>query len=378
MLVSLDGFIEGPNRELDWPVIDEELHTFINHQQSEFDTYLYGRRLYEVMTYWETADTNLSAPAYELEFARIWKQMPKIVFSKTLEQVQGNARLVRDNITAEVTKLKAQPGKNMDLGGPNLTSTFMRLGLIDEYRLFVQPIVLGSGTPFFPALDNPIKLRLVETRTFAGALDWPGWCRLGQDEPSVLQALLDYGSRYAKILHNAEIAFQTPDDLSAFRVVERLAGSDTTDFGAPDVAPSADMRAINDIELRRYQALLEAYWQAFDAMVIAAAGKELQKGPRGGGRDLEGIIDHVLGADAAYLGSLGQRFKRNEAGDRNEELERTRQAILRALSTAVRGELPERGPCGGVIWKPRYFVRRVAWHLLDHIWEIEDRAVAGN
>jgi dihydrofolate reductase len=92
--------------------------------------------------------------------------MPKIVFSKTLERVQGNARLVRDNIVEEITKLKQQPGKNMDLGGPNLASTLIPLGLIDEYRLFIHPVVLGSGTPFFPALDNPISLRLVETRTF--------------------------------------------------------------------------------------------------------------------------------------------------------------------------------------------------------------------
>lgn len=96
--------------------------------------------------------------------------MPKIVFSKTLEQVQGNARLVRDNIANEITKLKHQSGKNIDLGGPTLASTFMRLGLIDEYRLFVQPVVLGSGTPFFPFLDNPIKLRLVETRTFGSGV----------------------------------------------------------------------------------------------------------------------------------------------------------------------------------------------------------------
>ena len=170
MLVSLDGFIEGPNRELDWHIIDEELHRFINDQQREFDTYLYGRRLYEVMTYWETADKNPSSPDYELEFARIWQSMPKIVFSKTLEQVQRNARLVRDNIVAEVTELKQQSGKNMDLGGPTLASTFMQLGLIDEYRLFIQPIVLGSGTPFFPVLDTPINLRLVETRTFGSGV----------------------------------------------------------------------------------------------------------------------------------------------------------------------------------------------------------------
>jgi dihydrofolate reductase len=170
MLVSLDGFIEGPNRELNWHIIDEELHTFINNQQSEFDTYLYGRRMYEVMRYWETADTNPSAPAYELEFARIWKKMPKIVFSKTLEQVQGNARLVRDNIAEEITRLKQQPGKNMDLGGPTIASIFMQLGLIDEYRLFIQPVVLGSGTPLFPVLGDKINLRLVETRTFGSGV----------------------------------------------------------------------------------------------------------------------------------------------------------------------------------------------------------------
>lgn len=170
MLVSLDGFIEGPNRELDWAIPDEELHQYVNDQQSEFDTSLYGRRMYEVMMYWETADTNPSAPAYELEFARIWKKMHKIVFSKTLEQVQGNARLVRDNIAQEVTRLKARPGKNMDLGGPTIASTFMRLGLIDEYRLFIQPVVLGSGTPMFPALGDKINLRLVETRTFGSGV----------------------------------------------------------------------------------------------------------------------------------------------------------------------------------------------------------------
>jgi len=170
MLVSLDGFIEGPNRELGWHVIDEELHKFVNDQQSAFDTYLYGRRMYEVMAYWETADSNPSSPEYELEFARIWKKMPKIVFSKTLEQVQGNARLVREVTAVEIATLKAQPGKDMDLGGPDIASTFMRLGLIDEYRLYVQPVVLGNGTPMFQALENPINLRLVETRTFGSGV----------------------------------------------------------------------------------------------------------------------------------------------------------------------------------------------------------------
>jgi dihydrofolate reductase len=166
MMISLDGFIEGPNQALDWPIIEEELHTFINDQQGEVDTYLYGRRMYEVMQYWETADKNPSLSAYELEFARIWQNMSKIVFSKTLDQVQGNTRLVRGNIAEEVAKLKAQPGKNMAIGGANIASAFIQLGLIDEYWLYIHPVVLGSGTPLFPTLGNPINLRLVETRTF--------------------------------------------------------------------------------------------------------------------------------------------------------------------------------------------------------------------
>ena len=165
-MVSLDGFIEGPNRELDWAIIDEQLHKFVNDQQSEIGTYLYGRRMYEVMLYWETADKNPSSLEYELEFARIWKRMPKIVFSKTLEHVQGNTRLVRENIVEEIMKLKQQPGKAMNLGGSNLASTFMQLGLIDEYRLFIHPVLLGRGTPMVRPLDDKINLRFVETRTF--------------------------------------------------------------------------------------------------------------------------------------------------------------------------------------------------------------------
>lgn len=182
MNVSLDGFIEGPNRELDWTGIDEELHRFFNDQQSDMDTLLYGRRLYEVMTYWETADANPSISEVEREFARIWKNSSKIVFSKTLEQVQGNARLFRGDIAAEITKLKQQPGKDLEVGGPNLASTFMQLGLIDEYRLVVHPVVLGSGTPFFPALDSPIKLRLVETHTFKSGVVYLRYQRAGLEQ----------------------------------------------------------------------------------------------------------------------------------------------------------------------------------------------------
>jgi dihydrofolate reductase len=169
-MVSLDGFVEGPNRELDWVIIDEELHTFINDQQSAIDTFLLGRRMYETMLYWETADTDPSNPEYVLEFARIWKITRKIVFSKTLEQVQGNATLSKGNIVEEIAQLKAQPGKELSVGGATIAAALMRSNLIDEYWLYVQPVILGSGTPMFPLLDNQLNLRLIETRTFSSGV----------------------------------------------------------------------------------------------------------------------------------------------------------------------------------------------------------------
>jgi dihydrofolate reductase len=166
MGVSLDGFIAGPDGEIDWSAPDEELHRFHNQQARDTGAHLYGRRLYEAMLPWETADRNPSAPEPELEFARIWKDTPKIVFSRTLERVEGNARLVTDGAAEEVARLKEQPGKDLAVGGAGLASTFIKLGLVDEYRLFVSPVVLGGGTPYFPALDERIHLELVETRTF--------------------------------------------------------------------------------------------------------------------------------------------------------------------------------------------------------------------
>ena len=166
MGVSLDGFIAGPRGEIDWSAPDEELHRFHNEQTRAIGAHFCGRRLYEEMVSWETAEENPSAPEHELEFARIWKSLPKIVFSKTLERVEGNARLVRDGIADEVAALKEQPGNDLAVGGAGLACAFMKLGLVDEYRLFVSPVVLGGGTPYFPALDERIGLELVETRTF--------------------------------------------------------------------------------------------------------------------------------------------------------------------------------------------------------------------
>jgi hypothetical protein len=220
-----------------------------------------------------------------------------------------------------------------------------------------------------------VYLEIGDKRTFAGAIDWPGWCRIGRDEESALQALVDSGPRYADVLHAAKIAFQTPADISALVVVERLEGNTTTNFGAPDIAPSSDAQPIDDAELKRLQKLLKAYWKAFDATCAAAFGKELRKGPRGGGRDLEAIIQHVMGAEGGYLGALAWKRPKDEAADLSEALERTRQAVLEALAAAARGETPKRGPRGGKVWAPRYFVRRLGWHVLDHLWEIEDRVM---
>ncbi len=164
--VSLDGYIAGPGGELDWSVPDEELHRFHNQQTRETGEQLCGRRLYEVMVYWETAHENPSIPEHELEFARIWQEKPKVVFSNTLEKVEGNARLASQGVAEEVAQLKEQPGKDMSVGGASLAASFMELGLIDEFRLFVSPVVLGGGTPYFPKLSERIDLELLETRTF--------------------------------------------------------------------------------------------------------------------------------------------------------------------------------------------------------------------
>ena len=170
-MVSLDGFIARPDGDLDWASIDEELHKYVNDQQGEYGAYLYGRRMYEIMAgSWPTVDADPSAPEYMVEFAGIWKRMPKIVFSKTLEHVEWNARLVRGDVGEEVTRLKEQPGKDLVLGGAGIAATLMQRGLVDEYRIFVHPVVLGSGRRLFPAFAGTIKLRLAGTRPFGSGV----------------------------------------------------------------------------------------------------------------------------------------------------------------------------------------------------------------
>ncbi|MEJ2732681.1 MAG: hypothetical protein P8189_03770 [Anaerolineae bacterium] len=214
-----------------------------------------------------------------------------------------------------------------------------------------------------------------ERRTFVGAVNWPGWCRSGREEKAALQALMDYGPRYAQVLSSGDIEFQVTTATADFLVTERHEGNATTDFGAPAVILDADREPVDRVELERSQAILQACWQAFDRAVQRAADRELRKGPRGGGRDLAKIVDHVLEADRAYLARLAWKHKREGGSDPMDELSHTRQAILNALEVAVSEGLPERGPRGGIIWPARYFIRRVAWHVLDHAWEIEDRVV---
>jgi len=166
MGVSLDGYIAGPRGEGDWAVPDAELHRFHNEQARELDLHLLGSRLYEVMAHWETAeDRDPAAPEHELEFARIWKRLPKLVYSKSLEAVEGNTRLSRGDPVQEVQALKEQDGGPIAVGGATLAASLTAHRVIDEYRLFVSPVVLGGGTPFF-AGGTQVDLELVETRTF--------------------------------------------------------------------------------------------------------------------------------------------------------------------------------------------------------------------
>src|SRR5918994_6731186 len=165
MGVSLDGFIAGPDGEIAVPAPDEELHRFHNELTRELGAHLCGRRLYEVMSYWDTyTEENPSGPEHELEFARIWEETPKIVYSTTLEEVGPNARLVSEVDADEIAALKEQTSGNLAVGGAGLAAAFAKLGLIDEYRPFIHPVVAGGGTAFFPPGMRD-SLRLVETRT---------------------------------------------------------------------------------------------------------------------------------------------------------------------------------------------------------------------
>jgi hypothetical protein len=218
-----------------------------------------------------------------------------------------------------------------------------------------------------------VYLEIGAKRTFAGAIEWPGWCRAGRSEAEALAAVLAYAPRYARVVEAAGLTAPTAADLE---VVERLTGGAGTDFGAPSVAPVADERPLTAAELDRQSRLLMAGWQAFDiaSSEAAEAGIELRKGPRGGGRDVPKMEMHILEAEEAYLTRLGSRVPRAKGATVAERLATVHDAALAALSARARNE-PITDPSSVErIWRPRYFVRRSAWHALDHAWEIEDRS----
>ncbi|MFD1935648.1 dihydrofolate reductase family protein [Nonomuraea mangrovi] len=171
MSVSLDGFFEGPDRELDWHLVDDELHDHFNEQLGAMSAFLSGRVTHELMAEaWPTADKDPSSTRPMVEFARIWRDMPKIVFSRSLEKADWNTAVLRNVDPEQIRELKARPGGDMALGGADLAATFMREDLVDEYRLYVHPVVIGRGRPLFRPSDSRAELRLIETRAFGNGV----------------------------------------------------------------------------------------------------------------------------------------------------------------------------------------------------------------
>jgi hypothetical protein len=201
-------------------------------------------------------------------------------------------------------------------------------------------------------------------KAFAWALDWPGWCRSGRNEAGALEAFEAYAERYAVITRTAHVPFE-----AAVRadVVERVPGSSGTDFGVPGHISSSDRLAVPEQEAERLSRLLEAAWTVFDQTVDSAPA-ELRKGPRGGGRDRDKVAVHVLEADAAYAREIGLRLPAPEWRDR-EAVDALRGQMLDVLRRPSDGE-----PLAGRKWPLRYAARRIAWHAVDHAWEIQDRS----
>jgi dihydrofolate reductase len=171
MNVSLDGYVAAPGDDLSWGVPSDELFQWWSDRVLATGLALYGRRLWEAMSsHWPTADQQPGATSAQIEFARRWRDMPKVVFSSTTSAVDWNARLVTGDAVTEITRLKTEDGGPMDIGGATLAAAAMRAGLIDEYVLVTAPVLVGSGKPFFTTLDNWVNLNQVETRTFPGGV----------------------------------------------------------------------------------------------------------------------------------------------------------------------------------------------------------------
>jgi hypothetical protein len=211
----------------------------------------------------------------------------------------------------------------------------------------------------------PVYLEVGKKRVFACAVDWPGWCRSGGDEERALAELKEYGSRYAVVAREAGVEFGA-ERLGGFDILERLKGSATTDFGAPGSIAAGDYGLVPADEAERTRSLVAACWTVFDG-VAGRAPASLTKGPRGGGRDRDKIVDHVLAAEMAYARKIGVRQPQPGAGNA-EAIAAFHAAILGAL-----GSRQEQAVTGDRSWPVRYAARRIAWHVLDHAWEMEDR-----
>ena len=219
------------------------------------------------------------------------------------------------------------------------------------------------------ATTTPVYVESGRTRTFACAYDWPGWCRSGKDEASALAALAAYAPRYAAVARHARVPFEA-HPAGTLRVVERLAGSASTDFGVPGTIAKRDTGLLAADEGKRLACLVQAAWAVYD-QILAGAPADLRKGPRGGGRDRDKMADHVRDAEGAYVRKLGLRLKAPARNDRRA-ITAFRAAIIDALRQPSNGKpLLEKG------WPQRYAARRIAWHALDHAWEMEDRSEPG-
>lgn len=214
---------------------------------------------------------------------------------------------------------------------------------------------------------TPVYLELGRHRVFACSVEWPGWCRSGRTEEAALETLADYARRYAAVAKRAGQRFpaRAADRLA---VVERVTGSATTDFGAPGAVPELDGEPLTAARARRLTSLVEAAWDVLSEMA-ASAPAELRKGPRGGGRNRAKMLQHVIGAEAAYARKIGVRHKEPELGS-HAAVTALRADVADVLRAARTGER-----YGDTGWPPRYAARRFAWHVLDHAWEMQDRSV---
>ncbi|HJP71565.1 MAG TPA: hypothetical protein VJ975_07580 [Candidatus Limnocylindria bacterium] len=205
-------------------------------------------------------------------------------------------------------------------------------------------------------------------RVFASALDWPGWSRGAKTEDGALTALLEYADRYAPVARRARVRFDPPATLRGVSVVERLEGGAGTDFGIPSVPSASEDGALDARELKRLVALLRGSWAEFDGAAKKAHGVSLRLGPRGGGRQVPKMVEHVREAEAAYVAQLGTKVPGSSS------IEQLRDAFLAALQARAAGWEPPDPNKVRKRWLPRYAVRRSAWHALDHAWEIQDRS----